>query len=340
MPAELLSIPEVPKGLREAAIRGNLILFVGAGASRLAGCPGWDEFANGTLRQLIESGKLSYSQFDQIKHLSPRIKLSMATAISTDNGVTIDYEALLHSTPKREHKKGQRLYNSLFALANIFVTTNYDTWLDERIAEPSPAAIPTPVPSTSSPASKMRVIWDVNEFIPAALSLPNTVVHLHGSIRNPNSMILTTHNYIQHYANDRLSGDSARENRVLTFLGHLFDHKTVLFVGYGLEELEVLEYVILKARPAPGTARREAKHYLLEGFFSHQHTLLRSLENYYLSQCGIQLIPFLRDSKDRDQVLDVLEDFAQRIPASAPLVLQKTLEMEQLAQDMETMTND
>src|SRR6185437_9441267 len=47
--ADLVLTPEPPEGLREAALRGNLVLFIGAGASRVAGCPGWDEFANGAL---------------------------------------------------------------------------------------------------------------------------------------------------------------------------------------------------------------------------------------------------------------------------------------------------
>jgi hypothetical protein len=340
MTAELLPIPKVPNGLREAALRGNLILFIGAGASRLAGCPGWDDFANGALQQLMNKGTFNFSQFDQVKHLNPRIKLSIAATIATENRTLIDYKALLHPKPKGEHDKGRRLYKSLFALSNIFVTTNYDEWLDDAIQEPSVTATPG-IPAPETPAAKqMRVIYDENEFLAAALIQPYTVVHLHGSVVDSSSMIFTTHDYIKRYANDRLAGDASKENRVLTFLQYLFDNKTVLFVGYGLEELEILEYVILKARRPVGTPAREARHYLLEGFFSHQDSLRRSLETYFLGECGIQLVPFLRDNKDRDQLLDVLEDFAQRMPASAPLVLQKAQDMERLAREMETLTND
>jgi hypothetical protein len=143
-------------------------------------------------------------------------------------------------------------------------------------------------------------------------------------------MILSTWDYVRHYANDRLSGDPNTENRVLTFLEYLFHHKTVLFVGYGLEELEILEYVIEKARPPEGNAAPEARHYILQGFFSHEETLLRSMKSYYLGECGIQLTPFLRDEKDWEQLLDVLEYFAKTIPASAPYILQKEQEMEDL----------
>ena len=172
--------------------------------------------------------------------------------------------------------------------------------------------------------------YKVDKLLPSLLSQPNTVIHLHGSLRDPSGMILSTGDYIRHYANDRLSGEPSKENRVLTFLDYLFHHKTVLFIGYGLEELEILEYVIEKARPPAGNTIPEARHYILQGFFSHEETLLRSMKSYYLSECGIQLIPFLRDEKDWDQLLYVLEHFAKTIPASEPYILQKEQEMEDL----------
>lgn len=336
MSTDLTLIPTLPTGLRQSALVGKLVPFIGAGASRLAGCPGWAEFADGALHQLIDKGKFTHSQLDQIKHLSPRIKLSIATRIAAINKTTIDYDALLHPKPRSDHEKGRRLYNGLFALGTIFVTTNYDRWLDERIADPALAVTPEASPDTP-PKRAMRSIYNVNDFLPAALTQPNTVIHLHGSVDDPSGMVLTTHDYIQRYANDRGSIGSVAENRTLTFLEYLFEHHTVLFIGYGLEELEILEYVILKARRQVNTADNEARHYLLSGFFSHQSTLVNSMRDYYLSECGIQLLPFLRDQKDHDQLLEILEDFAKRMPTSAPLALQEEQELEHLAHDMEPL---
>jgi SIR2-like domain len=330
MPDHLLPIPPVPDGLREAAQRGILIPFIGAGVSRLAGCPSWAEFADAALRWLIYDGKFTYSQLDQIRHLHPRLKLSLARTLAAERGTNIDFRALLHPKARREHVKGCRLYKSLFALGKTFVTTNYDEWLDERVPEPIPAATPAIQLGDTSPVNPIHVVHKVDELLPALLSEPNTVIHLHGSLRDPEGMILTTRDYVRHYANDRLSNDPQRENRVLTFLDFLFKEKTVLFIGYGLDELEILEYVILKAGRPTGTEGRESRHYILQGFFSHEEALLRSLKSYYLSECDIQLIPFLRDDKDWDQLLDVLEEFTRRIPASAPLMLQKAQEMEDL----------
>ena len=78
MNPEMPPIPDVPEALREAAQLGKLVPFVGAGTSKLADCPHRDEFANGALRLFLDHGKFSHAQLDQIKHLRPRIKLSIA----------------------------------------------------------------------------------------------------------------------------------------------------------------------------------------------------------------------------------------------------------------------
>ena len=69
---------------------------------------------------------------------------------------------------------------------------------------------------------------------------------------------------------------------------------------------------------------------LLQGFFSHEYELMRGLTRYYLSECGIQLLPFLRDQNDRMQLLNVLEHYAEHMPASELMYLQEFREMEGL----------
>jgi SIR2-like domain len=330
MADQILQIPAVPDGLREASQVGLLIPFVGAGASRLAGCPGWGDFADRTLHWLIEQGLFSFSKLDQIRHLNPRVKLSLARMLERETNTAIDYKALLHPAERKSHPKGVRLYNALFELASTFVTTNYDEWLDERLPNPAPAAAPADGDTAKKPLPTIRVVHRVDDLTPEVLGQANTVIHLHGSLREPKGMILTTQDYVTHYANDRLGNDPAQENRVLTFLDYLFTNRTVLFIGYGLEELEILEYVILKARRPPGAPEKEARHYILQGYFSHEEALMRQLKSYYLKECGIELIPFLRDERDFDQLIDVLEEFARLVPASTPLIIEKALEMEGL----------
>lgn len=89
------------------------------------------------------------------------------------------------------------------------------------------------------------------------------------------------HEYLFRYASHQLSKGSDGENPFLTLLENIFKLKTVLFVGYGLSELEVLEYVLQKKGPAPNVEQFEQKHFILQGFFSHQVDLARSLKEYF-----------------------------------------------------------
>ena len=56
---------------------------------------------------------------------------------------------------------------------------------------------------------------------------------------------------------------------------------------------------------------------------------MRSLTQYY-RQCDIQVLPFQRDQKDWSQLIDVLEHFADAMPATTPLDIQVQAEMEEL----------
>lgn len=330
MSKDILPIPSIPDGLREASQRGTLIPFVGAGASVLAGCPLWSQLADGALAQFVGLGKISHAEIDQINHLHPRVKLSIAKGLEVEHKSPIDFRALIHPLGRNSDQKGRELYGSLSKLGKTFVTTNYDEWLDEEI-DSSDLRMDADVDPTVAPEPRLRNIYHrVSDLTAANLNQPNTVIHLHGSVLDPEHMVLTTQDYVRHYANDRMSGDVGQENRVLTFLEYLFRQKTVLFVGYGLEELEILEYVILKARHNHTSNQLEARHYLLQGFFSHQKSLMHSLKQYYLHECGIQLIPFLRDQRDWNQLFDVLKEFARLAPASEPMYLQEFKDMKEM----------
>lgn len=135
------------------------------------------------------------------------------------------------------------------------------------------------------------------------------------------------------YHNDRRLKEGDTENPILTFLENIFEKNSVLFIGYGLEELEILEYVIQKGRKSTSGEQKESKHFILQGFFSHEVQLAEFLENYYATECNVQLIPFLRDENDWGQLLNVLEEFADKIPISEPLMAQERLVMEKLIEN-------
>jgi hypothetical protein len=100
-------IPALLPGLRDAALRGTLIRFVGAGASRLAGCPNWTEFADRALRYFVDQGKFSHGQLAQLSQQPPRVKLSIALGLQSQHKLAINFDALYpegrNTNPKGRH---------------------------------------------------------------------------------------------------------------------------------------------------------------------------------------------------------------------------------------------
>lgn len=321
---EILPIPRIPEQLIIASKAGTLVPFIGAGVSVLAGAPNWNGFADATLKQFVkEQNKFSLSQVEQLKHLSPRVKLSIARSLEKTHQTKIDFKRILHPAPNPSLETGTRLYGHLSSLSKTFVTTNYDYWLDYE--HPTQTLEPVEDGKKELPLKRRTPIHKVNEFTFDKLC-PDTVIHLHGSLDDPDSMVLTTKDYTERYSNDR--GDT--ENLVLTFLENLFKERCVLFIGYGLEELEILEYIIQKSGKAPSTPKSEIRHFILQGFFTHEQLMADAMADYYSKECGIQLLPFSKDQNDWKQLLSVIEDFSTKIPVGKTLLVQDFQDMEAL----------
>jgi len=336
-------IPEIPPELRAAAQIGKLVPFIGSGVSVLAGCPNWRELAAQALMPFVTAGKFSYGKYHQLTEVysvhggaeipavHPRVQLSIALRLQTATGIAIPYEQILHPGEGLKKPEGRKIYSDICKLAHAHVTTNYDKWSDFKFAVPELAVGPgvgTQQADRTPDVDEERIyIYDRTKFLPAAL-VAGSVVHLHGSVRDPDSMVLAQRDYLNLYANDRNFKDPTEENLVLTFLHHLFLLKTVLFMGYGAEELEILEYVISKSRYVRGS-RPEKKHYMLQGFEPDQEERFEVLNDYY-AELGIMVLPFRVDHRGIGwkQLGVVIENFAKEMPASTPMVAQGLIEME------------
>ena len=112
------------------------------------------------------------------------------------------------------------------------------------------------------------------------------------------------------------------ENQYLTFLQELFNQRTVLFVGYGLEELEILEHIIQKGidRQQGVDQNKALTHYVLQGFFSHQIEMARSMQGYFQS-FGISLLPFSLDTREWHGLVNVIEHLNKELPPGKGLTL-------------------
>ena len=265
----------------------------------------------------MEKGKLNHAQYDQISGLSPRVKLSVAVDLEERYNLPIDFEKILR--PPND-KQREDVYTHVLGLSHFsktFVTTNYDRELDvsspailapNEIDGPKKEAIPLPA-----------CIYKLNEITVGCLFRENSVIHIHGSVLDRKSMVLTTADYLTRYSGHKYGG---HENPYLTFLQELFNQRTVLFVGYGLEELEILEHIIQKGidKQQGGRQKESRTHYVLQGFFSHQIEMARSLQGYFQS-FGISLLPFSLDTHGWHALVNVIEHLNNKLPPGRGLTL-------------------
>ena len=116
--------PEIPPEVEQAALSGELVVFVGAGISRLIKCPSWDGFADSVLEQLIPSG-IDYYDLAQIKAIAdPKKRLSIAKIVAKKKDIRIDYGLIL-DVPLQSGN----VYDHLNLFNSSFVTTNYEKYL-------------------------------------------------------------------------------------------------------------------------------------------------------------------------------------------------------------------
>lgn len=332
MISEIHDLPEIPEDLRVASKEGKLVLFIGAGVSQLAGSPGWSAFADSALSS-EKFQNVNYALLDQIKNraLSPRIRLALALDFAERSGITIDFDKILHPNGDKLTPQAERLFQALNSLGRHFVTTNYDRWLDKRYITSEPYLVKEEGHRSAPPLLTRETVYKAEEieiglFHRTGIS---TVVHIHGSLADPSNMVLTTRDYITRYGLERRPG-GLQQTRIHEFLEALFHSKTVLFIGYGLDELEILEYVILKSKRDSSTASHPPKHFILQPFFSHEVEVADGISNYYRHQCGVTLLPYLRDTKDFAQLVDVIEYLAAEIPVAPLLNLERQAIMDDL----------
>ena len=295
-------IPSIPSEVKQAASEANLVIFVGAGVSKLVGCPSWDEFANASLQQLAKQGLITFGEVQQLSHLPAKQRLSISLEVSKSNSIQLDYETLLH--PKSS--VNSRVYEYLNSIGCIYVTTNYDRFLDSI-----PSKTMTGEPGIEEDAVdniERDLVCFPQQLNWSLLRKPGTVIHLHGSTRQPKSMIMTTSQYLKHYDN----------KNVQDFLKELFDRCIVLFVGYGLEEWEVLEHILRKGK---NEVRNQRKRFMLQGFYSHQEKTFSHLLNYYEKSFDVHLIDYSLDYMEYAQQEKIMEDWAGKLKVGEPLLI-------------------
>ena len=302
-------IPEVPRQILDAARDGLLVTFIGAGVSRLAGCPSWSEFARGSADLLFKMGVLSFGQRETLSRYKPRQALSMALAEMDKKGLSRDEVLDPFKTPRRRTSA----HVAIRALNAACITTNYDLCLEDS---PLPEQV---LIATQSSSATETIVSDYREEDLYDVSLRRgRVMHIHGAVIEAGSTVISVSDYRNRYRPD----GNLRELLKGVFSGP----SSVLFVGYGLEEEEILE-PLWNALQADGGSVRELKHAMLYPLRPEEKCVEAHLVAYYRS-LGVDLVPYQIEERGYEQLEVVLDDWAGRIgPVSRPKLTVAQLEL-------------
>ncbi len=288
---DLREIFDPPDEIVQAGLNGDLVFFVGAGASMLLGLPSWSGLAARALDDLRQNGYLNYSELEQLYGLDPKKQLSIAYSIAEDNRYNLDLTK--HLASKSE---GDGIYKAVNDIGCSCVTTNYDELLAPRFVDTKDG---------STTAASVNRVFEKEKFFAKLLNEPGTVVHLHGATSKPETMIVTTKHYLEHYDHEN----------VQEFLGELFEKKTILFLGYGLEEAEILEHILRRGSVKRTSNRRR---FALQGFFLSQKPLYENLHTYYENSFGVHLLGFVRDHDNYKRLEEIIKTWRNQIEVRKP----------------------
>ncbi|WP_369017256.1 SIR2 family protein [Thermatribacter velox] len=289
MKQEILPVPEVPDKIVEAVNHGTLAVFIGAGVSRLIGCMGWDQLARNLVDRCFSTKKKDDSTLINFKEKETLIQskdhkksITICYYLLKKNGFEdIFYEELKNSlTADKELLKSQNIYDELYRLRGLFITTNADEYFDSKF-------VPT------------RIVYRENDFNPSNIDRTK-LYHIHGSIKDKDSLIFTVPQYIKRYNNQTFRA----------FLEKIFREYTVLFVGYGMAEFELLDFLITKFDIKK--EKKELKHFILLPFYRGEENILE-FERYYYNSMGIEVLPYEKDEKGYGQLYEVIEEWNREI---------------------------
>ncbi len=303
------TIPEIPERIIEAAKHENLIIFFGAGVSQIIGCPSWQGFSQKYLDKLLEYKLINHFEYEQLLKKDPRMALTICQKILEESKKAGPNPSDVLRGVSEKIKK-YKIYDHLYKFNAIFATTNFDDHMDHVITKNqplSPASPATNISEGSSAAVKeaitQKIFYAENELLITSLS-NGSLIHLHGSISDPKNLVITLPDYISKY-------QPGTNHHVL--LQEIFNNKTVLFMGYGLEEYDIIEFLVKKSNIVKG----EIKHYMLMPAFKEEANMTALYGKYY-SELGIELIPYSKTKNGYCQLVDVIKAWAKKIgPVSA-----------------------
>lgn len=307
MDDEIPEIPDILPDILDAAAYGKLIIFIGAGVSKIVGCPLWQEFANLMLDDLYKKECINYYEYENLKvNKDSRKLLSICKKIYQEKKIELlDFETIFYGDEDKKIEYGA-IYKDLYAFNSIYITTNYDIFLDQVLIDIQNSDKLTQKNKHSLNSNNLKnpskIIYEKSELLTSNLNYKN-IIHLHGCVKNPKTMIISITDYLEHYA---------KGSEVSYFLEDLFQNFTVLFIGFGLDEYEIMEFLLNKVKHG----KKELRHFMLYPIFKSAKNLLKFQDDYYAT-LSVKLIPFQIDKRGHNQLALIINQWSKQIGPKA-----------------------
>ncbi len=308
---------KIPEDILLEAVAGKLVLFVGNGLSRIYDMPSWEGLANNFFSELKNKKIISYSKFNSFKKLPLKTRISIAHKLILDasrsDPTFINYCYTKHLSQSHEliniNLLSKPLYKHLTDLNLTIVTTNYDNYIDTCVDNNSKqieASIPEKLStnplsnSKTSFASHERqlkertIILNPEKITTDTILKKGSIIHFHGSYSDPLNAVVTTSQYLKHY----------NAQNIKEFLEILFERFSVVFIGYGLEELEILDNIFRVKKLSNINNPNQNKVFHLMPLPKKQEALIPDLAEYY-EDLGVRLIAY-DIGKDNYNVIETI----------------------------------
>lgn len=292
-------IPEFTPEIREAINRDKFAVFIGAGVSRLVGCKGWAELGKELIEECFNINSIDFKEKEMLLRESNNKKIiTICYGILEEKDKKETFFSIMRKALKPEKNNGTNdelispIYDDLYKLKAVYLTTNADLIFDKKFRYP---------PTYTYDGTTINNIHIGNLY------------KLHGTMDDETSLVFTVEQYIKTY----------REVPFRNFLTKIFHEYTVLFIGYGLEEFELLEYIIMSNNNDSNSLR----HFILNPYYKEDTRSLEFDQKYY-NAMGIQVIPYSKNFLGFNQLDRVIAYWAKKINSETGVLYQTFTEID------------
>lgn len=264
----------------DAIDNGNLLLFIGAGVSKLKGYPLWRELGEKLANIAVKEGLISLSKKEVLLSgaFTPVQVVTILSRMFDGREAGLGASKVadeLSVNVKEDAKVALQLARYLSAYNATIVTTNADESLEKQ-----------------EPLNDRMVLKGIQ--YEDCKFAKYSIIHLHGRVSEPEEMVFTSERYASAYS----VGSPFGKN-----LGTLLNQDwTILFIGYGVAEFELLRY-FLKFKDD-----KAKRMFMLEGYLAKDRIKYEFDKEYYKS-LGICLLPYSREKYDYKALLKVLKSW-------------------------------